>query len=147
MSISLQELLMGRADYNSLAADIQGNLMTLLERINKVRDAYAVPMIVNSGLRTPEINAATPNAAPNSWHMKGAAVDIKDTDGALWAWCLDNLALLKELGLWLEDKKWTPTWTHFQIYPPKSGHRIFVPSSAPPSAPDAWSGDYDHQFD
>lgn len=145
--ISLAEILMGRVEFNNLPADLQANCTTLLDRINQVRTAYGKPMTVNSGYRTPEINEATANAAAHSWHLKCAAVDIGDADGALWAWVLDNLELMQSIGLWCEDKRWCPTWTHFQIFPSKSGHRIFVPSSAPAKAPDVWDGTYDHSFD
>jgi len=147
MSISMQEILMGRAQFQDLPKDYQDNLMDLLEKINKVRDAYGKPMIVNSGYRTPAINEATANSGKNSWHMKCAAVDISDIDGSLWKWTINNLDLMKELGLWMEDKRWTPTWTHYQIYAPNSGHRIFIPNSNPASAPQTWDGQYDHQFD
>lgn len=120
--------------------------MDLLERINKIRDQYNVPMIVNSGYRTPAINDATANSGQNSWHLKCAAVDIADADCKLWNWVVQNLQLCKDLGLWMEHKCWTPTWTHFQIYPPGSDHRIFVPSSKAAPAPHIWNGIYDSKY-
>jgi hypothetical protein len=42
--------------------------------------------------------------------------------------------LLQEIGLWIENPMWTPTWVHLQIVPPHSGRRIFVPSENPPLA-------------
>lgn len=147
--IAKSELLMGRdVTYASeYTQEISDNLDKLLIPLNQIRTAYNVPMIVNSGWRPPQINAATPGAAPASKHMIGLAADIRDTDGALWAWVLQNLALMQQLGIYMEDKRWTPGWTHFQLGAPGSGHRIFVPSSAPAGAPDAWDGNYDHSFD
>lgn len=147
MSISMQEILMGRATYQSLPKELQGNLMTLLERINKVRDAYGKAMVVNSGYRTAAINDSTANSGKNSWHLKCAAVDIADPDGKLWAWNLANLKLLKDIGLWMEDKRWTPTWCHYQLFPPGSKHRIFAPSNSPAPAPDLWDGKYKPEYD
>ena len=147
--ISKQELLKNRDtefpdDYTQ---EISDNLDTLLVAINKVRAAYGSPMAVNSGWRPPSINAATAGAAKNSAHCIGLAVDISDPDGKVWAWVLDNLALMKELGFYLEDKRWTPSWTHFGLKKPASGKRIFVPSASRATAPDAWDGIYDKEFD
>lgn len=148
MPIAKSELLMGRdTQYASeYTQEISDNLDRLLIPMNKVRDAYGKPMKVNSGWRPPEINGTTPGAAAHSKHMIGLAVDIADADDGLMHWVLENLDLMKQLGLYFEDFRWTPTWTHFQLGPPSSGKRIFVPSSAPASAPDRWDGKYDSSF-
>jgi hypothetical protein len=149
MAISKEELLKGRdqefaSDYTQ---EISDNLDKLLIPLNKIRDAYGIPMTVNSGWRPPSINAGTPGAATHSKHMLGLAADIADVDGSLWAWVLENLQLMKDLGIYMEDRRYTPTWTHFGYGPPASGHRIFVPSAERAPAPDAWDGNYDHSFD
>ena len=147
--LAKSELLMGRdVQYpNDYTQEISDNLDKLLISMNQVRTAWATPMIVNSGWRPPSINAATPGAAKASKHMIGLAVDIADPDGKLWTWVLQNLDLMQQLGLYFEDKRWTPNWVHFQLGAPGSGKRIFVPSSAPASAPDAWDGQYDNKYD
>lgn len=145
--ISLKELLMGRAEFKDLPKDVQDNIMTLLERINKIRTAYGKPMLVSSGYRTPESNDATANAAKASNHLIGAAVDIADKDVKLWNFVVQNLQLCKDTGLWLEDKRWTPNWVHFQIFPPKSGKRIYRPSMKPALDEKVWSGKYDNKYD
>lgn len=147
--LAKSELLMGRdlqypADYTQ---EISDNLDKLLIPMNKVRAAWNTPMTVNSGWRPPSINTATPGAAKASKHMIGLAVDISDPDGKLWAWVLQNLDLMQQLGLYFEDKRWTPNWVHFQLGAPGSGKRIFVPSSAPAGAPTAWDGQYDSKYD
>jgi Peptidase M15 len=149
MAISKEELLKGRdTEYASdYTQDISDNLDKLLIPLNQIRDAWGKPMTVNSGWRPPAINAATPGAAAHSKHMEGLAADISDVDGSLWAWVMENLQLMKDLDIFMEDRRWTPTWTHFQLGQPTSGHRIFVPSSAPAEAPDNWNGEYDHSFD
>ena len=149
MAISKKELLMGRdvqyaSDYTQ---DISDNLDKLLIPINKIRDLWNTPMTVNSGWRPPSVNASTPGAALSSKHMLGLAVDISDTDGSLWTWVLQNLQLMSDLGIFIEDRRWTKSWVHFQLGQPKSGHRIFVPSTGPALAPDVWDGNYDHSFD
>lgn len=149
MSISKDELLKGRDQQypNDYTQEISDNLNKFLIPINKIRDAWGKPMIVNSGWRPPAINAATPGAAAHSKHEIGLAADISDPDGSLWMWVLENLQLMKDLDIFMEDKRWTPGWTHFGLGQPASGHRIFVPSSNPPEAPDSWDGQYDHSFD
>jgi len=147
--LAKSELLMGRdtqypTDYTQ---EISDNLDKLLIPMNQIRTIWAKPMIVNSGWRPPSINAETPGAAKASKHMIGLAVDISDTDGSLWSWVLQNLDLMQQLGIYFEDKRWTPDWVHFQLGAPGSGKRIFVPSSAPASAPDAWDGQYDSKYD
>lgn len=140
MSISLKELIKD-AKYSSLDATIQGNLMTLLERINKIRSSWGKAMTVTSGLRTKEdhIRIYKEIAAKKSQkfdeskvpmgsqHLKGAAVDISDPKGELQKWCKENEKTLADVGLWCEHFDYTKGWVHFQIYPPKSGNRFFKP--------------------
>lgn len=143
--ISKDELLKGRdKQYASeYSQEVSDNLDKLLIPINQVRTAWAKPMTVTSGWRPAAINSATPGAATHSKHMIGLAVDILDTDGSLMQWVLDNLSMMKDLGLYFEDFRWTPNWVHFQLGAPGSGKRIFVPSSAPAAAPSKWDGQYD----
>ena len=150
MAISIKEILMGRAELADLPEDVQDNIKELHIRINVIREAYGKAMKVNDGYRKP---ANTPkNGSKTSWHLQGAAIDLDDDDTAyLWKWVLENLQLFQDVGLWIEDPRWTHgnvgTWMHFQIYPPKSGKRIFVPSSTAAPAPDIWDGKYDKKFD
>lgn len=147
--ITKDELLMGRDKQfpDDYTQEISDNLDKLLIAINEVRKAYGQPMIVNSGWRPKNINESTPNAAKGSKHLNGLAVDIRDITGNLWSWCLLNLELLQSYDVYLEDRRYTPTWVHFQIVAPLSGKRIFVPSSNPPAAPEKWTGIYDKKFD
>ncbi len=138
--ISMNELL-GGAKLEDQPQDIQANLAVLLERMNRVRGAYGKPMTVTSGLRTMEDHLRiyrgiaskkgvpfNPAAVPmKSKHLSGAAVDIFDPNKELQAWCKANESLLESAGLWMEDFGATPNWCHFQIYPPKSGKRFFLP--------------------
>lgn len=146
--ITKAELLKGRDKQYALeyTQQISDNLDQLLMAINKIRDAYGKPMIVNSGWRPPEINAATPGAATHSKHIEGLAVDIADPDGKLMEWVLANLDIEQELNLFNEDFRWTPNWVHFQLGAPKSGKRIFVPSTAPATSPNRWNGQYDEKY-
>jgi hypothetical protein len=104
-------------------------LLALAEADGIVRDT------VSSGWRPQSVNDATKNAGKTSKHITAQACDIFDPDRALAQWCVNHPDRLAECGLWCEDFRWTPTWVHFQRVPPKSGKRIFIPSSAPPKAP------------
>lgn len=140
MSISLKELI-GNTDYNKLDKPIQQNLMTLLERINKIRSVWNKPMSVTSGLRTMEHHIeiykkiAQDKGIPFdeskvpkfSQHLSGGAVDIADSKKELQKWCKDNETILADVGLWCEDFSATNSWVHMQIFPPKSGKRFFLP--------------------
>lgn len=148
--ITMNELLMGRQTFDQLTDEQKKNATELLRRINIIRAAYKKPMKVNDGIR--RMQDQPKNAASKSNHLIGAAVDIDDDDTLfMWKWCLANLDLLQKTGLWLEDPRWTHgsvgTWMHFQIFPPKSGKRIYIPSTAPMSAPNIWDGKYDPKYD
>jgi uncharacterized protein YcbK (DUF882 family) len=133
--ITIDELLSNQASFDSLDKKVQDNLKELHKRINIVRLAYGKPMIVTSGLRTLkhhlEIYARKgiypPKVPMKSNHLSGRAVDFSDADGKLKAWVKENIKLMEEIGLWLEDFSATKNWCHFQINPPKSGKRFFMP--------------------
>lgn len=147
--ISKDELLRGRDKSfpDEFTQQISDNLDELLLILNKVRAAYGNPMKVTSGWRPSSINSMVKGAAPKSNHCTGNACDFLDTDGKLMEWCLTNLQLLTDLGIYLEDFRWTPNWVHMQNLPPKSRKRIFIPSESLAPAPKRWSGSYSSTFD
>jgi hypothetical protein len=60
--------------------------------------------------------------------MKCLAVDfVDDEKQTLGKWCLTNIKVLEELGLYMEDLRHTKGWVHLQNTPPRSGKRIFIP--------------------
>lgn len=146
--LTKDDLLMGRDKLypTEYTAEISANLDKLLPIINKIQEAYGKQFKVNSGWRPAAVNAGTPGAAAHSRHMEGLAVDIADADGSIMRWTLANLQLMKDLGVSMEDWRWTPTWTHYQCVPPKSGNRIFIPSTAPALAPTRWIGTYPSKY-
>lgn len=97
--------------------------------MNIVRVEYGLPMRITSGVRSQEEEMRIDPAHPDSAHTKGAAVDIldPDPDKRLWNWCLDHIDLMVELGLYLEDRLYSPNHVHFQWWAPLSGNRIFKP--------------------
>lgn len=121
---------------SDISLEIQHNLEEVLLRINKIRTAYNKPMTVTSGYRTMQDHIRIYNAKGimdlkkipmQSRHLYGKAVDISDPNKDLQKWCLANIKMLEDVGLWLEDFSATPNWVHFQIEPPKSGKRMFKP--------------------
>lgn len=110
---------------------IDANLRILLDKINQVRNAYGIPMIVTSGLRSDaqqqQLIADGKSNASKSHHLTGEAVDILDEDRKLTEWVKNNMPLMEQIGFWFEDFDHTPTWVHFQTCAPGSGKRVFIP--------------------
>lgn len=144
--ISLEQYWMDRdAEYSAdLTEEVRRNAAQLLERVNRLlasaADEQVEPGIdartgtpVASGWRPKSVNDSTANAGTKSRHTSGLAIDLRDypPDRSLARWCLRNEDLLEEIGLWMEDPRWTPTWVHLQAVPPGSGRRVYVPSTAP----------------
>ena len=118
------------------------NLGRLHYVLNFIRILCDRPMAVNSGYRTKEdhfriyekINRERASKGlamlpvpMGSNHLIGAAADISDPLGTLKEWCIKNIRVLEDLGVYCEAFEATPVWTHFQIYPPHSGERFFNP--------------------
>jgi hypothetical protein len=147
--LTVEDILMGRDKKytNELTSEIRNNINLLLNSVNPFISKCPYECHVNSGWRPAAINSATSGAATKSTHLSGLAVDIADPKGDLRRWVLCNLGGLQICGLWCEDFRWTPTWVHFQCVSPRSGRRIYIPSTNPPLLPNAWSGRYDTNFD
>jgi uncharacterized protein YcbK (DUF882 family) len=134
--ISLKELLNNKYKFTELPKEHQKNLKILLEKINQVRLLYGKPMIVTSGYRSIEDHMriyeskgiTDKSKIPmKSKHLIGAACDIADSKKELQTWVLNNLPKIEAIGLWMEDFNYTPNWVHFQILPPQSNKRFFIP--------------------
>ena len=111
----------------TLTPDQARNFELLYVAMNAVRCAYGKPMYVNSGVRSVEDQRRINPAHMQDAHVHAAGCDIDAQDGYLWDWCIDHLDLITRLGLYLESRVYTPRHIHFQIIPPKSGNRIFIP--------------------
>lgn len=136
--ISMDELLGGK-ELEDQSDDIQANLPILLERVNKIRTLWGKSMTVTSGVRTMEDHlriyrekaeaAGVPfdesKVPMKSKHLYGQAVDIADSGLNLTTWLKANPQILVDAQLWCEEGN--ANWVHFQILPPKSGNRWFLP--------------------
>jgi hypothetical protein len=123
--ITVDDYLMNRK--SGLTFELLENAIDTVEKVNKLLDVFGSQRKVTSGYRPASVNAAIPNAAKKSNHMLCKACDLEDVDGKLDKWCMDNLHVLTEIGLWLEHPSATKTWCHIQTVPPKSGKRVFYP--------------------
>lgn len=133
--IAFNELIKGSV-ISDIPLDHQHNLEELRKRVNVIREAYGKPMTVTSGYRSMQDHLRIYSSKGitdrskipmQSKHLYGQAVDIGDADGKLKEWVKANVSKLEEAGLYCEDFAYTKTWLHFQIVPPKSGKRFFVP--------------------
>lgn len=124
--ITKQEILGGHDKKWPLTAALEDNLLKLLAAVNIVRAVYGSPLYVSSGYRPKEVNDAV-GGSPKSSHLTCQAVDFHDRDGKFAAWCLANLDVLEQAGLYMEDPRWTVGWVHLSTSRPKSGKRVFIP--------------------
>ncbi len=125
---------------------IEANGIETIRRVNNLlamADKEGIPYgEVASGWRPQAVNDATSNAASHSTHISALACDVRDTLARELAyWVARNLNKLVLCELWCEDFRWTggegiTPWVHFQTVPPASDHRVYIPSSKPPTDPD-----------
>jgi hypothetical protein len=123
---------------HELTDEIASNAQRTVDLANELLERAGRSDIhtANSGWRPGSVNAAVSGAAARSRHITAEAVDIPDPDGLLADWCMDNLDVLKEIGVWIEHPSWTKGWLHVQIVPPgnppRPQVRVFIPNSNPP---------------
>jgi len=140
--ITIEKYWMGRdrTHGRELTHEIIQNAQVTVDKANELLERFEAETgividTVASGWRPSAVNGNTKNAATGSRHLTARAVDLRDTpERDLARWCLRNLDQLEDIGLWMEDPQWTPTWVHLQILPPGSGRRVYVPSTQPPLA-------------
>lgn len=127
--LKLADYYMGRdkSHRDELTRELRANARDIVRRVNRLLKCAGIPAAVSSGWRPAAINAAVPGAAKASRHITCLAIDLEDRDGELDAWCMANLEVLEECGLWLEHPDATPGWCHLQTRPPGSGNRVFSP--------------------
>jgi hypothetical protein len=118
---------------NTLPEKYRVNYEALLHKCNILRKEYGKPMIVTSGFRSLEDHKriyklkGISNPPMGSAHLRCQAIDFADSDKLLKNWVLNNVQFMIDIGFWIEDPQWTPTWLHLQIVPPKSHKRFFIP--------------------
>lgn len=109
--------------------DLKSNAVDLIKRVNNLLEALSWDqIIVSSGWRPLAVNQRA-SGAKRSLHMIGKAVDLADKSGLLDQIISEHPEYLIEFGLWLEDPKFTPGWTHLDCSVDRT-HRpikIFIP--------------------
>lgn len=108
------------------------NILRLHYALNSIARLWGQPMFVNRGFSTLEeqIRIYQMKGLPpklQSCHLIGAAADIRDEHQLLQQWLTEHSFHLQRLNLYCEAFHATPTWVHFQIYPPHSGTLFFEP--------------------
>ena len=136
--LTLFDYYMGRDAKYVVPSEVKANAEHTVEQVNKLLsylEAHGIEIQINprtknpitSGWRPPEINAATPNAAPKSKHVTGCACDIYDPDGEIDDFLMLYPNILRDLGLHMEHPSATKGWCHVQTVPPRSGKLVFYP--------------------
>jgi hypothetical protein len=103
---------------NTPPADIKKNLTTLIEEcLDPIREKFGNPIMVTSGYRRPELNAAL-GGSPTSEHKTGFAADI-DTSDNIKLWDVITSGDFKWTQLINEypDDDGEPSWIHISYNP------------------------------
>ena len=147
--ITLADYLGPYRNHDDVTLEVENNAQALLDRVNVLIDRMdldGVPIIENpitrslvSGTQNGGFRPqACPIGAARSKHKTGNGVDVYDPQRALATWAVNNLDVLQELGLYIEDPRWTPTWLHLQDLPPGNppnpARTVFIPDASRPKA-------------
>ena len=76
--------------------EIKENIFVLAQELDKVREAWGSPILVNSWYRPPEVNAAV-GGARRSQHLYGTAADVRPANGEIL-----RFQRWLDLGIWQE---------------------------------------------
>ena len=124
----ISEYTKNREIEHPMTEEQEENMHKLLAVIDELRERYGKPLKISSGYRPEAVNKAV-GGAKKSNHVMCLAVDFVDDPKTrpFTKWCVTNLPILEELGLYMEDPRHTPNWVHLQLVAPRSGKRIFIP--------------------
>ncbi|MBF0466344.1 MAG: hypothetical protein HQK94_14825 [Nitrospirae bacterium] len=107
--------------FNAFKEEYRRNADRLLTKINALRlqcnlDMHTnVSFNINSGFRNPIHNA---KYAPNSQHLTGNAIDIRDVNGSLAMWCLNHINIINnDYNFSMECPLKTNGWVHLDNRP------------------------------
>ena len=120
--ILLDELLMGRDKEYPPSEQLLKNACDLLARVNYLLGWLKQNRQLSSGYRPGIYNK---NYAKKSPHLTLEGLDLVDIDRSLGKILLDNIPMLKELGLYLEHPNYTKGWAHLDTK--KRQNTVFIP--------------------
>jgi hypothetical protein len=116
---------------NTPSQAVTTNLQFLAEKIlQPVRDHYKVPVIINSGYRSPAVNEAT-KGSKTSQHMTGEAADfeIPGVDNKdLAKWIKGNLVFDQLILEFYKEGDSSSGWVHCSYSPVKKRHSVLTAS-------------------
>ena len=95
---------------------VKKNLEILIEQLDKIREKYGKPIYINSGYRSPELNAAVKGVS-TSQHQLGCAAELDTRKGQeenkkLYKLIAENF----EFDQLLNENNWA--WVHFSYVRP-----------------------------
>lgn len=124
--ITLEDYLMGRDKDYPLTEQMSQDASMMVATLAILEKSYGTPLVLTSGYRPAELNVNIPGACAHDAHTRCAGVDLRNSDGDLSAWCLNHLDILTQMGVWMESPQSAKNHVHLQLYPPASGHRVFI---------------------
>ena len=103
---------------NTPSAEIEKNLTVLIEQcLDPIREAFGGPIMVTSGYRCPQLNAAC-GGSPTSEHKTGFAADIDTSDNTrLWEVITSGDFKWTQLINEYPDENGEPSWIHISYNP------------------------------
>lgn len=142
--ITLEEYVGSHAASPDWTPERQANAVLLLaacDRLRNCMEADGVVFLVNpktgdcvggqlhgyGGFRPQDCPQMKPQGALHSNHKEGLAVDNYDPDNAIDDYLMAHQSLLEDYGIYIEHPDSTPTWSHWSIKAPGSGHHVFYP--------------------
>ena len=111
-NFKLHELTRTDTGYDNFPDDmnIVRNIVKLTEFLQVIRNELKLPIIINSGYRSAEVNKAV-GGSSNSFHTKGLAADIKSSDmDRLLIVLKQHLTEIDQLGIYYNRKN--QLWYH-----------------------------------
>lgn len=103
---------------NTPSADIEKNLTVLIEQcLDPIREKFGGPIMITSGYRCPQLNAAC-GGSPTSEHKTGFAADIDTSDNTrLWEVITSGDFKWTQLINEYPDDNDEPSWIHISYNP------------------------------
>ena len=103
---------------NTPSAEIKENLTVLIEEcLDPIREKFGNPIMVTSGYRCPQLNAAM-GGSPTSHHTRGLAADIDTNENKkLWNTIVSGDFKWTQLINEYPDEEGEPSWIHISYNP------------------------------
>lgn len=113
--------------YNQCTDEVKANAKELARRVSGLLFDW-LQRCISSGFRDQKSNKLA-GGSENSLHMVAAALDLFSLAHYLMKDYERNKekSLLVKWDLYLEHPDYTTQWCHLQMFPPKSGRRVFIP--------------------